>query len=116
MRVVIRIRMRNDRVLVRRLEKEGTSIGGVLLPEGDAREQRSLGEVLAVGPGEMQRDGTRREVQAKPGDRVVFMAAFANHVDVDGEEYVVIKDEDLIAVIAPGVRVELMAPRGDVLQ
>ena len=88
-----------DRVLVRRTDEEETSEGGIVLP-GSAAEKPSQGEVLAVGPGKTNDKGEIPAVPVKAGDMVVFgQYAGSNTVKVDGEELVVLNENDILGIL-----------------
>ena len=88
-----------DRVLVRRTDEEETSEGGIVLP-GSAAEKPSQGEVLAVGPGKIDDKGEIQAVPVKAGDMVVFgQYAGSNTVKVDGEELVVLNENDILGIL-----------------
>ena len=88
-----------DRVLVRRTDEEETSEGGIVLP-GSAAEKPSQGEVLAVGPGKANDKGEIQAVPVKAGDMVVFgQYAGSNTVKVDGEELVVLNENDILGIL-----------------
>lgn len=88
-----------DRVLVKRTDEEETSEGGIVLP-GSAAEKPSQGEVLAVGPGKTLDDGKVQPVAVKAGDVVVFgQYAGSNTVKVDGEELVVLNENDILGIL-----------------
>ena len=88
-----------DRVLVRRADEEETSEGGIVLP-GSAAEKPSQGEVLAVGPGKTNDKGEIQAVPVKAGDMVVFgQYAGSNTVKVDGEELVVLNENDILGIL-----------------
>ncbi len=88
-----------DRVLVRRTDEEETSEGGIVLP-GSAAEKPSQGEVLAVGPGKTDDKGEIQAVPVKAGDMVVFgQYAGSNTVKVDGEELVVLNENDILGIL-----------------
>ena len=88
-----------DRVLVRRTDEEETSEGGIVLP-GSAAEKPSQGEVLAVGPGKTNDKGEIQAVPVKAGDMVVFgQYAGCNTVKVDGEELVVLNENDILGIL-----------------
>ena len=88
-----------DRVLVKRTDEEETSEGGIVLP-GSAAEKPSQGEVLAVGPGTTLDDGKVQAVAVKAGDMVVFgQYAGSNTVKVDGEELVVLNENDILGIL-----------------
>ena len=88
-----------DRVLVKRTDEEETSEGGIVLP-GSAAEKPSQGEVLAVGPGKTLDNGEVQAVAVKAGDMVVFgQSAGSNTVKVDGEELVVLNENDILGIL-----------------
>ena len=88
-----------DRVLIRRTDEEETSEGGIVLP-GSAAEKPSQGEVLAVGPGKTLDSGDVQAVAVKKGDMVVFgQYSGSNTVKVDGEELVVLSENDILGVL-----------------
>ena len=88
-----------DRVLVKRTDEEETSEGGIVLP-GSATEKPSQGEVLAVGPGKTLDNGEIQAVAVKAGDVVVFgQYAGSNTVKVDGEELVVLNENDILGIL-----------------
>tara|TARA_Y100000590_G_scaffold92544_1_gene104615 strand:- start:2554 stop:2847 length:294 start_codon:yes stop_codon:yes gene_type:complete len=88
-----------DRVLVKRTDEEETSEGGIVLP-GSAAEQPSQGEVLAVGPGKTNDNGEVQAIAVKAGDMVVFgQYAGSNTVKVDGEELVVLNENDILGIL-----------------
>lgn len=92
------IRPLHDRVLVRRSEEELKSAGGIVIP-GNAAEKPSQGEVLAVGKGKILENGDVRAMDVKVGDKVMFGKYSGNEVKVDGEELMVMKEEDIMGVI-----------------
>ena len=88
-----------DRVLVRRTDEEETSEGGIVLP-GSAAEKPSQGEVLAVGPGKTNDKGEIQAIAVKAGDMVVFgQYSGSNTVKVDGEELVVLNENDILGIL-----------------
>jgi chaperonin GroES len=95
----MKFRPLGDRVLVRRTDEEQTSEGGIVLP-GSAAEKPSEGEVLAVGPGKSLENGETQAVAVKEGDLVVFgQYAGSNTVKVDGDELVVLNEQDILGVL-----------------
>ncbi|HEC20149.1 MAG TPA: co-chaperone GroES [Gammaproteobacteria bacterium] len=92
------IRPLHDRVLVRRMEEETTTAGGIVLP-GSAAEKPNTGEVLAVGNGKILEDGSVRPMDVKVGDKVLFGQYGGTPVKVDGEELLMMREEDIQAVI-----------------
>ena len=94
------IRPLQDRVLIRREEEEATSAGGIVLP-GAAAEKPSRGEILAVGKGAIQDNGEVRPLDVKVGDTVIFSqyAGGGSTVKVDGEELLLLSENDLLGVV-----------------
>ena len=96
--MTINIRPLHDRVVVRRVEEETKTAGGILLP-GSAAEKPSQGEVLAVGNGQINENGVVRALDIKVGDKVLFGQYAGSAVKVDGEELLIMKESDIFAVI-----------------
>ena len=92
------IRPLNDRVIVKRLEEEKTSPGGIVIPDS-AAEKPVRGQVVAVGAGKVQEDGRVRPLGIKAGDTVLFGKYAGTEIKVDGEEILVMREDDVIAVI-----------------
>ena len=92
------IRPLHDRAVVRRLEEETTSAGGIVLPDS-ATEKPSQGEVLAVGPGKVNESGDVRPLDVKVGDMILFGKYSGTEVNVDGEELLVMREDDITAII-----------------
>jgi chaperonin GroES len=93
------IRPLHDRVIVKRVEEETKTAGGILLP-GSATEKPSQGVVLAVGNGKQLDNGTVRALDVKVGDKVIFGKYSGSEVKVDGEELIVMREDDIMGVIA----------------
>jgi chaperonin GroES len=92
------LRPLNDRVIVKRLEEEKKSAGGILIPDS-AAEKPSKGEVIAVGPGKRDNEGKTHAVNVAVGDTVLFGKYSGTEVKVDGQELLVMREDDIIAVI-----------------
>jgi len=92
------LRPLHDRVIVKRLEEERTSPGGIVIPDS-ATEKPIRGEVLAVGNGKILEDGSKRELDIKTGDKVLFGKYSGTEVKVNGEELLVMREDDIMAVI-----------------
>jgi chaperonin GroES len=95
----MKIRPLHDRVIVKRLEEERKSAGGILIPD-NAAEKPDQGEVIAVGNGKVSEDGKVRPLDVKVGDRILFGKYSGSTVKVDGTEYLVMREEDIMGVIA----------------
>lgn len=102
------IRPLADRVVVRQLEAETTTSGGIILP-GNAAEKPNQGEVIAVGPGQTLDSGEVRPVAVSVGDRVLFGKYASTEHRVDGEELLIVREADILAVIEQPERVEKAA-------
>ncbi|MFG5776115.1 co-chaperone GroES [Comamonas sp. J-3] len=92
------LRPLNDRVIVKRLENETKTASGIYIPD-NAAEKPDQGEVVAVGPGKQDDDGDRIAMSVKVGDRVLFGKYSGQTVKIDGDELLVMKEEDLFAVV-----------------
>ncbi len=94
----MKIRPLHDRVVIRRTEEERTSPGGIVIPDA-AAEKPIKGEVLAVGNGKLRENGDIRPLDLKVGDQVLFGKYSGTEVKVDGEEVLVMREDDIMAVI-----------------
>jgi len=88
----------NDKVLVKRLDPEERTAGGILLPDA-AREKPRQGKVLAVGEGPRLDSGARAALQVKVGDKVLFTSYGGTEIKVEGEEYLLMSEEDILAIV-----------------
>ncbi len=93
----MKLRPLHDRVVVKRVEETRTSPGGIVIPD-TAAEKPSRGEVIAVGKGKVLDNGEVRPLDVKTGDHVLFGKYSGNEVKVDGEEVVVLREDDILAV------------------
>jgi chaperonin GroES len=94
----MKLRPLHDRVIIKRMEEERLSAGGIVIPDS-ATEKPIKGEVVAVGTGKILEDGKVRPLAVKAGDKVMFGKYSGTEVKVDGVELLVMREEDLIAVI-----------------
>ena len=94
----MKLRPLHDRVVIRRVEEETKTAGGILLP-GSAAEKPSQGEVVAVGNGLVAENGDVRPLDVKVGNKVLFGQYSGSTVKVDGEEFLIMKESDIFAVI-----------------
>jgi chaperonin GroES len=94
----MRIRPLHDRLIVRRLEEEEKTKGGIIIPD-TAKEKPIEGEVIAVGKGRVKKDGTKIPMEVKKGDRVLFAKYAGTEVKIDGEEHLMMKEDDILAII-----------------
>ena len=94
----MKLRPLHDRVIVKRMEEERMSAGGIVIPDS-ATEKPIRGEVLAVGNGKILENGEKRELDIKVGDKILFGKYSGTEVKVDGEELLVMREEDIMAVV-----------------
>ncbi|MFU8877684.1 MAG: co-chaperone GroES [Wenzhouxiangellaceae bacterium] len=92
------LRPLHDRIIVKRVEEERTTPGGIVIPDS-ATEKPIRGEVLAVGNGKILEDGSKRELDVKVGDKVLFGKYSGTEVKVDDDELLVMREDDIMAVI-----------------
>jgi len=92
------IRPLHDRVVVRRMEEERTSAGGIVIPDS-ATEKPIQGEIIAVGNGKLMDSGDTRSLDVKVGDRVLFGKYSGTEVKLDGDEFLVMREDDIMGVI-----------------
>jgi chaperonin GroES len=88
----------NDKIVVERVEAEDKTAGGIILPD-TAKEKPKQGKVISLGDGKLLDDGKRAAFQVKAGDRVLFSSYAGNEVTVDGKEYLVMTEDDVLAVV-----------------
>ena len=94
----MKIRPLHDRVVVRRMEEERTTAGGIVIPDS-AAEKPIQGEVIAVGNGKILDNGEARPLDVKVGDRVLFGKYSGTEVKLEGEDYLVMREEDIMGVV-----------------
>jgi chaperonin GroES len=94
----MKIRPLADKVLVQRLDAETKTAGGIVLPDS-AKEKPQRGKIVNVGEGKMLDDGTVRKLQVKKGDSVLFTSYAGTEVKIDGKEYLIMSESDIMAVI-----------------
>ncbi|MDQ7835177.1 MAG: co-chaperone GroES [Humidesulfovibrio sp.] len=88
----------NDRVLVKRLESEEVTAGGIIIPDS-AKEKPQRGKVIAAGPGKLDESGKLVKMAVKAGDMVLFTKYAGTEIKVDGEEHLVLREEDILAIV-----------------
>lgn len=99
MSIAAKIQPLADRVVIKRLDAEQKTASGIIIPDS-AKEKPQQGEVLAVGPGKWDEDGEKRlKLEVKVGDKVLFGKWSASEVKIDGEELLVMKEDDIIAIV-----------------
>jgi chaperonin GroES len=94
----MKVRPLGDKVLVKRLEAEEKTKGGIVLPD-TAKEKPKRGKIVAVGQGKLTDEGTRTELQVKVGDEVIFTSYAGTEIKVNGEEFMIMDESDILAVV-----------------
>ncbi len=89
----------HDRVIVRRIEEGEQVRGGIIIPDS-AKEKPQEGEVVAAGEGKYKEDGTRQALDVKPGDRVLFGKYSGSEIKIDGEELLIMREDEILGIIA----------------
>ena len=97
----MKLRPLHDRVMVRRVDQEEKSAGGIIIPD-TAQEKPMEGEIVAAGNGTLRDDGTLVPLDVKAGDRILFGKWSGTEVKIDGEDLLIMKESDLLAVIEDG--------------
>ncbi len=88
----------NDRVLVQRIEEHEKTKGGIIIPD-TAKEKPMEGSVISVGPGKVGENGSRIEMEVREGDRILFSKWAGSEIKLDGDAYLIMKEEDILAII-----------------
>ena len=94
----MKIRPLHDRLIVKRLEEEEKTKGGIIIPD-TAKEKPVEGKVIAAGDGRIKKDGSKIKIEVKVGDRILFAKYAGTEVKIDGEEHLMMKEEDILAII-----------------
>jgi len=96
--VIMKIRPLHDRLIVKRLEEEEKTKGGIIIPD-TAKEKPVEGKVIATGDGRIKKDGTKIKMEVKAGDRILFAKYGGTEVKIGGEEHLMMKEDDVLAII-----------------
>jgi chaperonin GroES len=94
----MKVRPLHDRLIVRRIAEKETAKGGIIIPD-TAKEKPQEGEVLAVGSGKILENGTKVALEVKVGDKVLFGKYSGNEMKIEGEEVLIIREEDVLAIL-----------------
>jgi len=89
----------NDRILIKPLKEDEKTSSGIFIPQ-TAEEKSDKGEVIAVGPGKLLKNGERAAVSVKPGDKVLFKKYSSEEIKINKEEYLIVAEEDILAIIS----------------
>ena len=96
--LIMKLRPLNDRLIVKRLQEEERSAGGIIIPDS-AKEKPIQGKVVAAGKGKMKEDGSRVEMDVKEGDTVLFGKYAGNDVKFNDEELLIMREDDILAIV-----------------
>jgi chaperonin GroES len=94
----MKIRPLHDRILVKRLDGEEKSVGGIIIPD-NAKEKPMEGKVIAVGNGKVLDDGNVRKLEVKAGDRILFSKYSGSEVKMDGVEHLILREDDILGIL-----------------
>jgi len=94
----MKLRPLNDRILVKRVEEETKTKGGIIIPD-TAKEKPAEGKIISVGKGKLADDGKRIALELKAGDRILFGKHSGTEVKIEGEEYLIMREDDVLGVI-----------------
>jgi chaperonin GroES len=94
----MKIKPLHDRVIVKRVEEEETTKGGIIIPD-TAKEKPVEGKVIAVGDGKITDDGKRQPLEVKKGDKILFGKYAGTDINIDGEEHLIMREDDIIAIV-----------------
>ena len=94
----MKVRPLHDRLIVKRLEEEEKTKGGIIIPD-TAKEKPIEGKVIAAGKGKIKEDGIKIPMEVKKGDRILFAKYAGTEVKIDGEEHLIMKEDDVLAII-----------------
>ena len=94
----MKVRPLHDRILVQRIEGDAKTAGGIIIPD-TAKEKPQQGRVVATGPGKVGDDGKRQVLDVKAGDRILFGKYSGSEVELDSEEHLIMREEDILAVL-----------------
>jgi chaperonin GroES len=94
----MKIKPLHDRVIVKRVEEEDTTKGGIIIPD-TAKEKPAEGLIVAVGSGKISEDGTKQALEVKEGDKVLFGKYSGTEIKINGEEHLIMREDEIIAII-----------------
>lgn len=97
--VIKKIRPLNDNLLLIGVSDIDTSVSGIIIPESSSKDRPSRAKVLAVGPGKLMKDGTRRPMEVKVGDIVLYSQYAPREVKLDGQEYFIASEDSILAIV-----------------
>ena len=95
----MKVRPLHDRIIVQRIEEGEQKIGGIIIPDS-AKEKPQQGKVFAVGAGKVKDDGKRQPLDVKDGDTILFGKYSGQEIKIDGEDYLIMREEEVLAILA----------------
>ena len=100
----------HDRILIRRVEEAETTRGGIIIPDS-AKDKPQEGEVISVGKGKINEDGKVRPLDVKEGDRILFGKYSGTEIKLDGEDFVIMREEEVLGILSGSTKKELAGSR-----
>ena len=100
----------HDRILIRRVEEAETTRGGIIIPDS-AKDKPQEGEVISVGKGKINEDGKVRPLDVKEGDRILFGKYSGTEIKLDGEDFVIMREEEVLGILTTSTKKELAGSR-----
>ena len=94
----MKLRPLDDKVVIKQSSAEEKTAGGIILPD-TAKEKPQIGKIVAVGPGKILDDGSRSKMHVKKNDEVIYAKYIGNEVEIDGEEYVILRESDILGIV-----------------
>ncbi len=94
----MKLRPLDDRVVIKQLEAEEKTAGGIILPD-TAKEKPQMGKIVAVGPGKLTDDGKRTKMSVRKNDKVIYAKYIGNDVEIDGDKYVILSERDILGIV-----------------
>src|SRR5437667_10181373 len=100
----------HDRILVRRVEEEGTTRGGIIIPDS-AKDKPQEGEVVSAGKGKINEEGKVRPLDVKEGDRILFGKYSGTEIKIDGEDFIIMREEEVLGILSGAAKKETAGAR-----
>lgn len=94
----MKLRPLDDRVVIKQLEAEEKTTGGIILPE-TAKEKPQIGKIVFTGPGKLLDNGKRNSMSVKKGDEVIYAKYIGNDIEIDGKKYVILRESDILGIV-----------------
>ena len=94
----MKLRPLDDRVVIKQSEAEEKTSGGIILPD-TAKEKPQIGKIIAIGPGKLLDDGKRGKMSVKKNDKVIYAKYIGSDIDIDGEKYVILREDDILGIV-----------------